>query len=89
MNQRVDAILLEVFSNALISIGDEMATAMKRTSRSTNARPLRYTCSVANGCPDAFNGMQMASANEHSESVGWCGDARRRGARGTGSRHRG
>ena len=45
---------------------------MKRTSRSAKARPERYTCSAANGSPDAFSGMQIASANAESESVGGC-----------------
>ena len=45
---------------------------MNRTSRSVNARPERYTCSAANGSPDAFSGMQIASANAESESVGGC-----------------
>jgi N-methylhydantoinase B len=33
-----DAILLEVFNNALIAIGEEMAATMKRTARSMSAR---------------------------------------------------
>src|SRR5665213_2481653 len=38
MNESVDPILLEVFINALISVGEEMAAKMKRSARSIQGR---------------------------------------------------